>query len=114
VSPIVKELVKIPLRSGMAIELIPLCEKGIIEKMAVEILTKMNCTIIGKEGILGVVDSIVGIVEGLDKEVKKILEVVKEINRVGISVQKENLEECERGDPCCSKGHLVCVYLRGD
>jgi len=113
VSAIVKELEKIPLRSGMAIELIPLCEKGIIEKIAVEILAKVNCTVIGKEGILGAVESIVGIVEGLDKEVKKILKVVKEIKGVGISVQKENLEECKRGNPSC-KEHLVCVYLRGD
>ena len=70
---------KIPLRSGIAIGLIPLCEKGIIEKDAVEILARVNCTIIGKGGILGAVGSIVGVVEGLDKEVEKILKVVKEV-----------------------------------
>jgi hypothetical protein len=56
--------------------------------------------------------STVMVVEGLDKEVKKILKIVKEIKGVGISRQKESLKECKRGNLSC-KEHLACIYLRG-
>lgn len=52
------------------------------------------------------------VVEGLDKEVKKILKIVKEVKGVGISRQKESLKECKRGNLSC-KEHLACIYLRG-
>ena len=98
---------------GMAVGLIPLYGKVITEKNAVEILAKLNCTVIGKGGILGAEGSTVMVVEGLDKEAERILKVVKEVKGVGISGQKESLEECQRGNLSC-KEHLTCVYLRGD
>jgi len=101
------------LSCGMAVGLIPLCGKVVTEKDAVEILARINCTVIGKGGILGAEGSTVMVVEGLDKEVEKILKVVKEVKGVGISGQKESLEECKRGNPSC-KEHLACIYLRGN
>ncbi|MDP2959784.1 MAG: hypothetical protein Q8N71_00035 [candidate division Zixibacteria bacterium] len=97
---------------GMAVGLIPLCGKVITEKDAVEILVKVNCTVIGKGGILGAEGSTVMVVEGLDKEVKKILKVIKEVKGADISGQKESLEECKRGNLSC-KNHLACIYLGG-
>ena len=96
----------------MAVGLIPLCGKVITEKDAVEILAKLNCTVIGKGGILGAEGSTVMVVEGLDKEVEKILKVVKGVKGADISGQKESLEECKRGNPSC-KNHLACIYLGG-
>jgi len=97
---------------GMAVGLIPLYGKVITEKDAVEILAKLNCTIIGKGGILGAEGSTVMVVEGLDKEVKKILKITKELKGADISGQKESLEECKRGNLSC-KNHLACIYLGG-
>ncbi|MBU4227050.1 hypothetical protein KJ813_01705 [bacterium] len=97
---------------GMAVGLIPLYGKVVTEKDAVEILAKLNCTVIGKGGILGAEGSTVMVVEGLDKEVKKILKVIKEVKGADISGQKESLEECKRGNLSC-KNHLACIYLGG-
>jgi hypothetical protein len=97
---------------GMAVGLIPLYGKVITEKDAIEILAKLNCTVIGKGGILGAEGSTVIVVEGLDKEVKKILKVIKEVKGNGISGQKESLKECKRGNLSC-KNHLACIYLGG-
>jgi len=97
---------------GMAVGLIPLYGKVVTEKDAVEILAKLNCTVIGKGGILGAEGSTVMVVEGLDKEVKKILKVIKEVKGADISGQKESLEECNRGNSSC-KNHLACIYLGG-
>ena len=97
---------------GMAVGLIPLYGKVVTEKDAVEILAKLNCTVIGKGGILGAEGSTVMVVEGLDKEVKKILKVIKEVKGADISGQKESLEECKRGNLSC-KNHFVCIYLGG-
>jgi len=98
---------------GMAVGLIPLYGKVVTEKDAVEILAEVNCTVIGKGGILGAEGSTVMVVEGLDKEAKKILKVIKEVKGTDISGQKESLEECKRGNLSC-KNHLACIYLRGD
>ena len=62
---------------------------------------------------MGAEGSTVMVVEGLDKDVKKILKIIKEVKGAGISGQKESLEECRRGNLSC-KEHLTCVYLRGD
>lgn len=97
---------------GMAVGLIPLYGKVITEKNAVEILAKLNCIVIGKGGILGAEGSTVMVVEGLDKEVKKILKIIKEVKGADISGQKESLEECKRGSKSC-KNHLTCIYLGG-
>ena len=96
---------------GMAVGLIPLYGKVITEKDAMELLADIKCTIIGKGGIMGAEGSTVMVVEGLDKEVKKILKVTKEVKGTGISGQKDSLEECERGILNC-KNHLACMYLR--
>lgn len=97
---------------GMAVGLIPLYGKVVTEKDAVEILAKLNCTVIGKGGILGAEGSTVMVVKGLDKEVKKILKIIKEVKGADISGQKESLEECKRGNLSC-KNHLACIYLGG-
>lgn len=97
---------------GMAVGLIPLYGKVITEKDAVEILADIKCTIIGKGGIMGAEGSTVMVVEGLEKEVEKILKVAEEVRGSNISGQKESLEECERGNSSC-KNHLACIYLGG-
>ena len=96
---------------GMAVGLIPLYGKVVTEKDAVETLAKLNCTVIGKGGILGAEGSTVMVVEGLDKEVKKILKVIKEVKGADISGQRESLEECKKGSPSC-RSHSACIYLR--
>lgn len=97
---------------GMAVGLVPLYGKVITEKDAAEILAQVDCTVIGKGGILGAEGSTVMVVEGLDKEVMKILEVIKEIKGADISGEKESLKECKRGDVTC-RNHLACIYLGG-
>jgi len=78
---------------GMAVGLIPLYGKIITEKNALEILANIKCTIIGKGGIMGAEGSTIMVVEGLDKEVEKILKAVEEVRGANISGQKESLEE---------------------
>jgi len=77
----------------MAVGLIPLYGKVVTEKDAIEILAKLNCTVIGKGGILGAEGSTVIVVEGQEKEVEKILKVAEEVRGANISGQKESLEE---------------------
>jgi len=78
---------------GMAVGLIPLYGRVITEKDALEILANIKCTVIGKGGIMGAEGSTIMVVEGLDKEVEKILKAVKEARGANISGQKESLEE---------------------
>lgn len=78
---------------GMAVGLIPLYGKVITEKDALEILADIKCTIIGKGGIMGAEGSTVMVVEGLEKEVEKILKAVEEVRGANISGQKESLEK---------------------
>jgi len=101
----------IDLSFGMAVGLIPICGKIITEVDAVEILAKVNCTIIGKGGIMGAEGSVVMIIEGVNNEINKILEIIEEIKMANISGQKESLEECKRGNPKC-KEHFACIYLK--
>ena len=46
------------------------------------------------------------VVEGFDKEVKKILKIVKETKGADNSGQKESLEDCKRGNLSC-ENHLA-------
>jgi len=59
---------------------------------------------------LGAEGSTIMVIEGLDKEVKKILKVTKELKGADGSEQKESLDECTRCDVDC-KNYLSGVYL---
>lgn len=78
---------------GMAVGLIQLYGKVITEKDAVELLADVKCTIIGKGCIMGAKGLTVMVVEGLEKEVEKILKTVERVRGANINGQKESLEE---------------------
>lgn len=97
---------------GMAVGLIPIKGEVIDERKAIEILAEVRATVIGMGGILGAEGATTMVVEGDDGEIRKLLEMVKEVKGAGVSGSPGTLEECERGSPGC-KEHLACVYRKG-
>jgi hypothetical protein len=97
---------------GMAVGLIPLIGKVVTEKDAVEILSDVRCTVIGRGGIDGAEGSTVMDVEGEEVAVKGLLKIVDDIKGVGISGEESSLEECDRRSIRC-KEHNSCIYRGG-
>lgn len=94
---------------GLPVGLIPFTGKIISEKEAIEILSEVKATIIGKGGILGAEGSVTLVVEGNRDEVEKIVEIVKSIKGASTKGTVESLSEC-KGYPECKSRHPVCIY----
>jgi hypothetical protein len=97
---------------GMAVGLIPLIGKVVTEKEAVEIVSDVRCTVIGRGGIQGAEGSTVMAVDGEEKAIEKLLRAVDEIKGAGISGVESSLDECDgRGANC--RDHRACIYKGG-
>lgn len=97
---------------GMAVGLIPLIGKVVTEKEAVEIVSDVRCTVIGRGGIHGAEGSTVMAVEGGENAIEQFLRIVDEIKGAGISGVESSLDECDgRGANC--REHRACIYKGG-
>ena len=94
---------------GMAVGLIPLIGKVVTEKEAVQIVSDVRCTVIGRGGIQGAEGSTVMAVEGEKKAIERLLRIVDDIKGAGISGAESSLDECDgRGANC--RNHRACIY----
>jgi hypothetical protein len=94
---------------GAAVGLIPIVGEIVTEKEAIEELANVSVTVIGAGGIHGAEGSVTLVIDGVETEVERILEIVMEIKGVETSGTPESLVECEGGCPQCGK-HLACIY----
>jgi len=101
----------VDLSMGMAVGLTPIIGRIITEKEAVPLLGDVTCMVIGKGGICGAEGATTMIVEGTEKEVKKLFQLIMSIKGAGVSGIPESLPDCVAPHEKC-KGHLACIYKR--
>lgn len=97
---------------GMAVGVIPIFGKIITEKEAVEILTGVKATVIAAGGICGAEGATTLLVEGDEKQVGQVFELVKALEKTETSGNPESLVSCDRGGSACGN-HLACMYKPG-
>jgi len=98
---------------GMAVGLTPISGKIITEDKAIGLLAKVECTIIGRGGILGAEGATTMLIEGEDEDVQAVFETVSNIKGAGVSGKTESLTECDFPHDKC-KNHAACIYKRTD
>jgi hypothetical protein len=98
---------------GAAVGLIPLVGEIVTEKEALEGLADVLVTVISAGGIYGAEGSTTLVIEGIDSEAERILDIVMGIKGTETSGTPESLVECEGGCPQCAR-HLACIYKNGE
>jgi len=101
---------EVDLAVGMAVGLMPICGEIYTEIEAIKTLAKVHPQIIGRGGIQGAEGATTLTIDGGEREVLKIFQLVKSLKGIGESGVKESLEECQPGQKC--KFHLACVYAK--
>lgn len=98
---------------GMSVGLFPVFGEVITEVEAIQLLSDVACQVIGAGGLDGANGSITLEIWGEDKEVSKILEIIKDIKSSETKVSGDliSLQECEAICESC-KSHLACAYKR--
>lgn len=97
---------------GMSVGLIPLFGQVITERDALEKLSAVKCTVIGRGGIAGAEGSTTMVVEGEPSEVENAVREVLSVRGAGTSGSPESLkEECRAGIDWC-KEHEACAWKR--
>ncbi len=101
----------VDLSMGMAVGLLPVSGRIISENVAIPLLAKVNCTVIGRGGLFGAEGATTLLVEGETREVNAIFEIAESIKSTGVSGLPSSLEECSFPNENCRR-HLACVYRR--
>jgi hypothetical protein len=101
----------VDLSMGMAVGLTPIIGKIITEKEAVPLLADVTCMVIGKGGISGAEGATTLIVEGAEKEVKRVFQLILSLKGAGVSGIAESLPDCIAPHEKC-KVHRACIYKR--
>jgi hypothetical protein len=101
----------VDLSMGMAVGLTPIIGKIVTEKEAIPLLGDVTCMVIGKGGISGAEGATTLIIEGTEKEVKKVFQLVVGIKGEGVSGIAESLPDCIAPHEKC-KAHRACMYKR--
>jgi hypothetical protein len=96
---------------GMAVGLTPVIGTIITEKDAVPLLGDVTCTVIGRGGILGAEGATTMIIEGNERQVENVFQIILSVKGAKISGIPESLPECIPTDERC-KSHRACMYKR--
>jgi hypothetical protein len=96
---------------GMAVGLTPISGQIVSEDKAIELLAKVDCTVVGHGGVFGAEGAVTMLIEGEYEDVKTVFEMVKALKGTGVSGQAESLAECTFPHDKCKK-HLACIYKR--
>ena len=96
---------------GMAVGLTPIIGKIITEKEALPLLGDVTCMVIGEGGISGAEGATTMIMDGAEKQVKKVFQLVMSIKGAGVSGIAESLPDCVAPHEKC-KNHRACIYKR--
>jgi hypothetical protein len=94
---------------GMAVGLTPISGQIISEDKAIEMLAKVDCTVIGRGGVFGAEGATTLLIEGEHEEVQTMFEMVRAIKGADISGRAESLAECSFPHDKC-KNHAACIY----
>ncbi len=103
--------INVDLSMGMAVGLTPVIGKIITEKDAIPLLGGVTCMVIGKGGISGAEGGTTMIIEGTEKEVKKVFQFIMSIKGTGVSGIADSLPDCVAPHEKC-KSHRACIYKR--
>jgi hypothetical protein len=96
---------------GMAVGLVPLAGTVFTEREAISLIAGVECTVIGRGGILGAEGGTTMIIEGGKKEVESIFRTVEAVKGSEVSGTSESLVECHAPHTKC-KIHRACIYKR--
>ena len=103
--------INVDLSMGMAVGLTPVIGKILTEKEAILHLGDVTCMVIGKGGISGAEGATTMIIEGPEKEVKKVFQLIMSVKGAGVSGIAESLPDCVAPHEKC-KVHRACIYKR--
>jgi hypothetical protein len=101
----------VDLSMGMAVGLTPIVGQIVTEKDAILLLGEVNCTVIGRGGILGAEGGTTMIVEGDQREVQKVFQIISSVKGAEVSGLQESLPECMPPHEKC-KLHRACLYKK--
>lgn len=103
---------KIDLAMGMAVGLVSLPGRVITEQVALNILTGVECTVIGMGGVFGAEGATTMILDGTKEQVEHSLTLVQQLKGAKTGGLEQSFPECSRGHSKC-KAHLGCLYRKG-
>ena len=95
----------------MAVGLTPLAGQILTETDAIHLLADVDCTIIGMGGIEGAEGAVTLVIEGIQREVEKIFELVVSVKGKTVSGTIESLKTCDPPIDKC-KAHRGCIYKK--
>ena len=101
----------VDLSMGMAVGLTPVSGRIISEDVAIPLLGKVSCTVIGRGGLFGAEGATTLLVEGETREVKAVFEIAESVKGLGVSGRPSSLEECTFPNENC-RNHLACIYKK--
>ena len=96
---------------GMTVGLTPISGHIISEDKALELLAEVECTVIGRGGVMGAEGAVTLLVQGDESQVMRAFDIAMEVKGAQISGTKESVPECFFPNAKC-KSHLACVYKR--
>ncbi len=96
---------------GMAVGLTPIAGRIFTETDAMAVLAHVECTIIGMGGIEGAEGATTLVVEGNQREVDKLFDLVLTVKGKGVSGTPESLKTCDPPTDKC-KTHRGCIYKK--
>lgn len=96
---------------GMAVGLTPIVGRIITETDAMQLLSDVSCTIVGRGGIDGAEGATTFSIEGARKAVEKAFDHVLSVKGKGVSGCPSSLEACDGPSEKC-KNHLACIYKK--
>ncbi len=94
---------------GMAVGLTPVSGRIISEDKAIKLLAQVNCTVIGRGGVMGAEGATTMLIEGEKSEVKTIFDIAAALKGAGTSGTPESMAECAFPHDKC-KNHFACIY----
>ncbi len=96
---------------GMAVGLTPISGRIVSEDKAIELLARVNCTVIGRGGISGAEGSATLLIDGDEDQVRKVFDLAMALKEADASGTVQSLAECAFPHDKC-KNHLSCIYKR--
>lgn len=94
---------------GMSVGLMPIVGRVITEVEAIQILSPVNCTVVGKGGIDGAEGGVTLVLKGETPDVQRVIDAVLAIKGARASGSSESWPECRAGNVNCRE-HRCCVW----
>lgn len=96
---------------GMAVGLTPISGQIISEDKAIELLARVDCTVIGRGGVMGAEGASTLLIEGEESQVEAVFKIATAVKGADISATSASIAECTFPHDKC-KNHFACMYKR--